>query len=229
MPGTNRTGAGAGAPAPGRPTAGRRRRPVQRRSAARVERLLDATAEVLDEVGFVALTTREVARRAEVPIGTLYQFFDGKQALCAELARRNLVEFLTRLGRRFEAEPIRAWHEASEAVVAEFVTMKRTVPGFAAVDFGDARPGQPYLLDPRARVDNNSLVAARLAAFGLRQLGLPRPPRLAPGELDRVLVVAVELADSLLRLAFRADPAGDPALIAEAGRALRGYLADRLG
>ena len=63
-----------------------RRRPVQRRSLERFERILDSCAELLDEVGYTGLTTKEVARRAQVPIGTLYQFFPGVEGLLGALA-----------------------------------------------------------------------------------------------------------------------------------------------
>ena len=56
--------------------------------------MLDECALLLDEVGYEALTTKEVARRAEVPIGTFYQFFPDKQGLVRALALRNLEAFL---------------------------------------------------------------------------------------------------------------------------------------
>jgi len=56
------------------------------------------------------------------------------------------------------------------------------------------------------------------------QLGAPESRDLAT-----VLLVAVEIADSLVRLAFRFDPAGDPWLIAEAQVVLGAYLDSRLG
>lgn len=52
-----------------------RRRPAQRRSARRVERMLDACAELLDEAGYDALSTTRIAERASVAIGSVYQFF----------------------------------------------------------------------------------------------------------------------------------------------------------
>ncbi|HET9658151.1 MAG TPA: TetR/AcrR family transcriptional regulator [Kineosporiaceae bacterium] len=186
-------------------------------------RLLDACAEVLDEVGYDALTTREVARRAEVPIGTLYQFFGGKQALCGALAQRNLEEWVRRMGVRFTAAPVGRWSDTAPVVVGEFVVMKRSVPGFGAVDFGDARPGRDHMLDGPAGEENNALVARRLAEFGIRELGLGGGAAVEP-----VLRVAVEVTDGLLRLAFRADREGDPALIAEAEWLLRSYLSARL-
>src|ERR1700754_4785079 len=77
-----------------------RRRPAQRRSLERVERMLDECARLLDELGYEALTTKEVARRAEVPIGTFYQFFPDKQGLVRALAMRNLEAFLDRITTR---------------------------------------------------------------------------------------------------------------------------------
>jgi AcrR family transcriptional regulator len=209
-----------------------RREPVQRRSIERVNRMLDACASVLDDVGYDRLTTREVARRAGVPIGTLYQFFAGKQALCGALARRNLDLWVQRLHERLAQLSVTRWSDAAAVVVEEFVAMKRTAPGFGVVDFGDARPDRPILLDGGEQEENNLLVARRLARFGVEDLGLPVAGHEGPvddGGLLLVLRVAVELADGLLRLAFRVDPQGDPELIAEAGAALRGYLAARLG
>lgn len=201
-----------------------RRRPVQRRSVERVERMLDACAQLLDEVGYDDLTTSQVAKRARVPIGTLYQFFDGKAALTRALARRNLDLFLDRLHARFAAAPaVASWADAACEVIAEFVAMKREVPGFATVDFGDTRPGQNFLLDDERQVENNEIVAERLRRLGLDDLGLPDVP-----DLHRALLVAVEAADGVLRLAFRFGRDGDPELIAEAEMLLRGYLSARL-
>lgn len=200
-----------------------RRLPVQRRSLERFERLLDACAELLDEVGYEALTTSQIAKRAGVPIGTLYQFFDGKPAVARALARRNLDAFLTRLRARFAAEPARDWPSAGGLVVAEVIRMKREVPGFAVVDFGEVRRNRPFLLDAEAELENNQIVAQRLKELAIGELGLPDPPG-----LDTVLLTAVEAADGVLRLAFRYGPAGDPDLIAEADALIRGYLALRL-
>jgi AcrR family transcriptional regulator len=201
-----------------------RRMPVQRRSVERFERMLDACAQLLDEVGYDDLTTSQVAKRAGVPIGTLYQFFDGKAALTRALARRNLDLFLDRLHARFaDAPAVETWADAACVVMAEFVAMKRDVPGFAAVDFGDTRPGKHFLLDAERELENNQVVAERLKRLGLEDLDLPDTP-----DLGRALLIAVEAADSVLRLAFRYGPDGDPDLIAEAENLLRGYLSFRL-
>ncbi|GAA0376224.1 TetR family transcriptional regulator [Microbispora corallina] len=207
-----------------------RRRPAQRRSQERVERMLDECARLLDEVGYEGLTTKEVARRAEVPIGTFYQFFSDKQALVRALALRNLDAFLDRVATRLAAEPLSGWAGAVDLGIDEFVRMKRTTPGFGVVDFGEvlAAPGGPALPGTQRMLDealeNNVVVADRLRTLMVDLLGV-RPD----DGLARAFVVAVEAADAVLKLAFRAHPDGDPDLIAECKRLVRRYLSGHLG
>ncbi|MEU4574546.1 TetR family transcriptional regulator [Nonomuraea sp. ATR24] len=206
-----------------------RRRPAQRRSAERVERMLDECALLLDEVGYDAVTTKEVARRAEVPIGTFYQFFPDKQGLVRALALRNLEAFLGRVTERIAEAELGHWTDLVELAIDEFVAMKRTTPGFGVVDFGEAlaapgghaSDGANHTLD--AALENNAIVADRLRALTVDLLGAPRGPG-----LDRALLVAVEACDAVLKLAFRAHPDGDPDLIAECKQLVRRYLADHL-
>ncbi|WP_316525538.1 TetR family transcriptional regulator [Kitasatospora brasiliensis] len=205
-----------------------RRRPVQQRSQERYGRILDACAGLLDEVGATALTTKEVAQRARVPIGTLYQFFAGKEDLLAALATRNLDHYLQRLDARLASAAPVGPALFTDLAVEEFVAMKRSVPGFGQLDFGLAGgPVVPrgvrddrHLLD--AGVDNNTAVALRLQTLGgeLFRAG-------DPAAVTLTLRVALEAADAVLKLAFREAPDGDPALIAECKRLMRGYLAQQ--
>nr|WP_145910836.1 TetR family transcriptional regulator [Kitasatospora viridis] len=200
-----------------------RRRPVQQRSQLRLERILDACAELLDLGGAAGLTTKEVAARAGVPIGTLYQFFTGKPSLLAALARRNLVRYLDRLTRRLAAECPREVGGFVDLAIEEFVAMKRAVPGFGALDFGLTGPAPAaslgdveHLLD--RTVDNNGTVAEVLHGLITEHLGTAGTP--SPLSLR----VALESADAVLQLAFQQDRDGDPELIAECKLLLRRYL-----
>lgn len=67
-----------------------RKTPVQARSAASVESILEATVQVLLSVGKERLTTTRVAHRAGVSVGTLYQYFPNKIALLQAALRRHL-------------------------------------------------------------------------------------------------------------------------------------------
>ena len=66
------------------------RRPRQERSRQRVETILDVALDMVVEQGAEALAMREVARRADVQISSIYQYFPSKAHIIRELAKRNL-------------------------------------------------------------------------------------------------------------------------------------------
>lgn len=70
--------------------------PKQDRARASLERILVAAEEILDEVGPEATTTRAIADRAGLSVGSLYRFFPDKAAIVRELVRR-YVEDMTKV------------------------------------------------------------------------------------------------------------------------------------
>ncbi|MCY0952347.1 TetR/AcrR family transcriptional regulator [Streptomyces sp. H27-S2] len=192
-----------------------RRTPVQQRSADRLVRILDACAELLDETGYENLSTRAVAVRAGVPIGSVYRFFGNKRALAIALAHRNLDRYADGITHRLTVLPSTHWRPVVDAVLDEYLAMKRSVPGFALVDFGvPAPPADGPAADP------NHLVAVRLTELLSTHLGLT-----PDATLERAVLVAVEATDALIQLAFRVDPAGDPGIVAETRAMMHAYLA----
>ncbi|MFD9002885.1 TetR family transcriptional regulator [Streptomyces sp. NPDC059582] len=190
-----------------------RRAPVQRRSAERLTRILDACADLLDEVGYDDLSTRAVAVRAGVPIGSVYRFFGNKRQMVDALAQRNLERYSERITERLKAAEPGDWRAAMDAVLDEYLAMKRTAPGFSLVDFGNQIPVGARHAEPNHRV------ADRLTDLLSGYLG-----RTPDDDLRRTFLVAVETADTLVHLAFRVDPAGDEKIIREAREMLRAYL-----
>jgi AcrR family transcriptional regulator len=69
-----------------------RKSPVQARSTASVDAILEATIQVLLQVGKERLTTTKVASRAGVSVGTLYQYFPNKSSLLKAALKRHLDE-----------------------------------------------------------------------------------------------------------------------------------------
>jgi AcrR family transcriptional regulator len=65
-----------------------RRTPRQARSESTIDAILDATFQLLEADGVDRLTTNRIAERAGVSIGTLYQYFAGKQDILAAIAQR---------------------------------------------------------------------------------------------------------------------------------------------
>ncbi|MEU5698283.1 TetR/AcrR family transcriptional regulator [Streptomyces aurantiacus] len=200
------------------PATSLRRAPVQRRSAERLTRILDACADLLDEVGYDALSTRAVALRAGVPIGSVYRFFGNKRAMADALAQRNLDIYTERVSRRLQETGAGAgWRVAVDAILDEYIAMKRTAPGFSLVDFGNQIPVGTRDAEPNTRVADG--LTDMLSAF------LDRAP---DDDLRRSSLIAVEAADTLVQLAFRLSPSGDERVIEETRELLRAYLSRSL-
>ncbi|MDQ0962902.1 AcrR family transcriptional regulator [Streptomyces sp. B4I13] len=196
------------------PATSLRRAPVQRRSAERLTRILDACADLLDEVGYDALSTRAVAERAGVPIGSVYRFFGNKRQMADALAQRNLEHYSERVTERLHGARPGDWRTAMDAVLDEYLAMKRTAPGFSLVDFGNQIPVGARHAEPNHRV-----------ADRLTELLAGHLDREPDDDLRRVFLIAVETADTLVHLAFRMDPEGDAKVIDETRELLRAYLA----
>ncbi|MER7164541.1 TetR/AcrR family transcriptional regulator [Micromonospora sp. NPDC000207] len=177
--------------------------------------MLDACAELVDEVGYEGLTTTLLAERAEVAIGSVYQFFPDKRAIVQALTLRTIESYLQRLDKRFAADDLTHWWDGVDAGIDEYITMHRTVPGFRTLHFGDVV--DLHLLDEKR--DNNGVIAEQLARVLIDRFGIADGPR-----LRFILEIAVEAADALIKLAFRRSPGGDEAVLAEAKALIREYL-----
>ena len=196
-----------------------RRMPVQTRSVAKVARMLDTCAELIDEVGYEGLTTTLLAERAGVAIGSVYQFFPDKRAVVAELTRRNVEAYVRRLSERMGGAGMARWVDAVDAALDEYIAMHRHVSGFRSLHFGDVV--DVNLLDPDR--DNNSVIVDHLAALLEQHFGMVRDDR-----LEFALRMAVEMADALVNAAFRYQLEGDPRILTEAKQIVRDYLSNKI-
>ena len=197
-----------------------RRVPRQARSRERLARMLDAAEALLVSEGPAALTTTRVAAAAGVSVGSLYQYLPDKEAIAEALANRYLAEFeglMDSLAEEASAAPER-WGDPVGRLVDAFAARYRERPGYLALWFG--REMTPGLRE--ADRENKAALAGGLLAV-LRTLGAGEDASLRTAAHAGVLI-----ADALLQEAFRSDPGGEEALIAEAKRVLRLYLADVL-
>jgi AcrR family transcriptional regulator len=115
-----------------------RRKPLRRDAEANLERVLEAAAAVFSEHGWET-SIEEVARRAQVGLGTVYRRFENKTALVDELARR-LLEDVVRIAERHLDDPggtglVRYLWEIGELLAGHSGLVGRmwNVPGTAPV------------------------------------------------------------------------------------------------
>ncbi len=209
---------------PGQNTVGAplvRTEPIQERSAARIDALLDAAAEVVDEIGFDRLTTAMVAERAGASIGTVYRYFPDRIVLLQALRDRALLRYRRSVVEAIDEQKPEHWWNAVECAIDAFVGMFRAEPGFRIIRFTDAeRSGVP---EEEQRGEDDAF-AHQFAQILTEEYGLP-----AGDELAFHLQVVVEITDALVNRAFADDPAGDERYIAEARTVAREYLERRYG
>jgi AcrR family transcriptional regulator len=70
----------------------RRRRASQTRSKATVQKILDATTALIVERGAQGVTMSEIAKRSDLVIGSLYQYFTDKSAIYRAIVIQHSVE-----------------------------------------------------------------------------------------------------------------------------------------
>lgn len=118
-----------------RPALKPRKSPKQARSAETVEAIVEAAARILEVKGVEGFNTNNVARRAGVSIGSLYQYFPNKHALIAELLHRSVTSLRDGV--------VQAAHSAQGASLHKGLQLLIR----AAVDHQLARPMLEKLLD----------------------------------------------------------------------------------
>lgn len=196
------------------PPPGMRRAPVQARSARRVRALLDTTAVLVDEGGLDAVTTKRVADRSDMSIGSVYRFFPDRLALLRALAARNREHYMRRVDELLDSAPAPAWHDVMERAVDELAAMHRHEPGFRALRFGDIIDG----CLTGGRGDAGPLAAGVRDAI-VRRAGVREAPLLAVQ-----VHTAAAMCEGIIAGAFAVDRAGDAWMIDRCKALLRRYV-----
>jgi AcrR family transcriptional regulator len=105
-----------------------RKSPVQARSAASVDAILEATIQVLLSVGKGRLTTTRVASRAGVSVGTLYQYFPNKSALLQAVLKRHLEQVAEAVERVCREQEGNSLTQIGPALINAFLDAKMKDP-----------------------------------------------------------------------------------------------------
>lgn len=65
------------------------RTPQQKRSIEKKRRILKAASELIEQKGLSGTTTKDIARKADVAVGTFYSYFEDKDDLLRELQNQH--------------------------------------------------------------------------------------------------------------------------------------------
>jgi AcrR family transcriptional regulator len=194
-----------------------RKRPLQERSKATVETILEAAAHVLVTSGYEGTTTKAVAERAGVSIGSLYQYFPSKEALVAMLLERVHQRALAVLADKLVPHPI----TDLELEVRELVRV--------LVEFHGENPRlQRVLLEQAPRIGRLQAVQEIEARVeSLVQIVLAQNLEFErPRNLGLVVFIIIRALRSAVWAALleRPELMGTPELVEELSTLVLGYL-----
>lgn len=188
--------------------------PVQRRSADRMNALLDAAAVLIDEEGVDGVTTTAVAYRSRSSVGVLYRYFPNIDSLLKSLAQRNMQRYLEMVAEGSDRTPDIPW-SSWDNTLDSYVHMFRHEPGFRGLRFGDIISDR--FLDPES---SNSTVIARAFAEQVSET------HSIPVTKDMLfhLEVGVTMGTAIIHRAYAHNPKGDTSFIEHAREFLGHYL-----
>lgn len=195
-----------------------RRAPTTAAGESIVAALVESTALLLERDGYDAMTTNSIARVAGVSIGSLYQYFGGKEALVVALARQ-----IEGRGRELAME---------RAATLDPTDPRAVVRAFVSVML-DPRLGSPaarralllevppaWILEASRATDGSveALLVGVIAALG---------PALRPARADLMAFVAFHAVEGVVEEALLQAPErlSEPAFRAELLRLAWAYAA----
>jgi AcrR family transcriptional regulator len=110
-----------------------RKRPRQQRSERTRDEILDAAVKVFAQHGYAHGTTNRIAKRADVSIGSVYQYYPNKDAILIELAGRHLDAGVAATADRLKAGVIVSVEDAIRDIIVATIDNHRQDPEFLRV------------------------------------------------------------------------------------------------
>jgi AcrR family transcriptional regulator len=199
---------------------GLRKLPTQARSRARVADILKAAATLLGEVGYDGLSTNLVAERAQVPVGSIYQFFDGKDDIVAALVE----QFQDRIHRLVSDQL-----DAGAAAQDRQAFIARLVDGIAGIQ----AEAQAFVCvfsgsQSHPRFDGLARALRRTLTGHLDRVFAEAFPRLSDEDRARMLAAWSDITGAMIANLDRSSPGERGKLLEELKTILGAYLEAKL-
>jgi AcrR family transcriptional regulator len=179
---------------------GQRRHPKQLRSRLMVGTILEAARQLFAENGFETTTTNQIAERAGVGIGSLYQYFPNKDSLILEVQKTHHDEVLTVIKSAMERTRNLPFREAIRTIVGANLDVHLGTPQLHAA-FEEWIPTQTKLVD---RQDFHKEMARTVSSY------LDSRPEIRAGEdVKPAVFVIMHMVKSIMHAAVQDGKAVD--------------------
>lgn len=186
----------------------------QERGLRRIEEILDAADSLFTEVGYEAASTNQIAARAGISPGSLYQFFANKQAIAEALADRYLRLLSDTPGGMFDpALVVLPLAEMTDRVVDPLIAFNVAHPGVKAM----MAESSPELTMAAKHLHDAMCGRVEVLIAELE-------PALASRDRQLAAEVTVQIFGSLLPGIMTASKRERPRIVRELKATLIGYL-----
>lgn len=199
---------------------GPRKPPTQARSRARVENILKAAGALLGEVGYDGLSTNLIAERADVPVGSIYQFFQGKDDIVAALVEQFQDRILRLAGEQLDAASAMQDRRAFIAKLVDGIAgIQAEASAFVCVFSGS---------QSHARFDGLARDLRRTLTRHLDRVFAEAFPRLPKDDRSRMLAAWSDITGAMIANLDRSKPGERGKLVEELKIVLAAYLDAKL-
>jgi AcrR family transcriptional regulator len=174
-----------------------RRVPKQSRSQERFDKIVEIAAKLFLDRGFDGTTTNEIARQADISIGSLYQYFKNKESIVEALADR-YVDALKKVTANVVQTDVAELSTATavDALLDPILEFHLSYPEFRMLWLGTEVSPE---LKASMRAMDDEILGRVEELLETRAPGIPR-------ESAKIVVTVMEVAvKSLLTLIGRSD------------------------
>jgi AcrR family transcriptional regulator len=195
-----------------------RRKPQQARSQERVYHILNVAEQMFIEAGYQATTTRAIASRAEIPVGSLYQFFPDKAAILKVLAAKYIEQ---------EQQIFADLHTEEAIALPLSVYVEQVIDTYDR--FYTANPGYRIVFEQLFKTTPEILLSmyeemeipltAQLQKFIAR-----KKPNLDSTQCELIATISVEVVGTLQWLSLHRDEAFRTKVVGETKKLMLSYL-----
>ena len=197
-----------------------RRMPTQARSRARVADILKAAGALLGEVGYDGLSTNLIAERADVPVGSIYQFFEGKDDIVAALVEQFQERILKLVSEQLDAPSAMRDRRAFIARLVDGIAgIQAEASAFVCVFSGS---------QSHARFDGLARDLRRTLTRHLDRVFAEAFPRLPKDDRGRMLAAWSDITGAMISNLDRSKPGERGKLLEELKTVLGAYLDAKL-
>jgi len=173
-----------------------KRIPRQQRSQVRFEAVLETALQLFAARGYESVSMREIARKAKMPIASVYQYFPTKLAIVREMWTRytsTISETLAAGIRRFTQEEANDPNQLIGIIVDRMAELQASNPAFIEIWSCVAAS-----IGLRALNAEDTLQNARLIAAAMQK----NHPESDPSAIYDRALIAIEMASSTTRFAL---------------------------